>query len=536
MPFEIRNILPQAPARAVALYLVGYVLLDWISYIYPAVPPLAVTPWNPPPGLSLAFLLRYGPANAPWVFVASVAADLFVRGVHLSPLMVVGAALLVTVAYSTLAVALKYALGFQADFTRLRDAVSFLIATTVTTLLLALAMVGMWRVTGLLGTAKFVQIVEQFWIGDLLGVVILTPLLLVWSRRPLPVPRIRWTESALQFVAILLAVWLIFDSGLAQDLKLFYVLFLPLIWIAMRNGIEGAVVASAVIQFSMILTMWLAHYRADTVLDFQVLLLAVAVTGLILGMTVSERREADAKLRLKQEELDRSLRLAGASEMASALAHELNQPLTAIGNYVHACQLLLQRDQKATDLLRQTLDKVAAESIRAGSVVRQLREFFRNGASRVAPTAITPLLQGSISSTRARFERHVIDCRLDVAPNLPTLSIDRVQIEMVLHNLIANAVDALKTSLATPRKIWINAALLDPRTLRVSVSDNGPGIVPEVAAGLFRPFASAKADGMGLGLTICRSIVEAHGGRLWYEAIGGSTVFSFTLPARESIG
>jgi signal transduction histidine kinase len=534
MPFVLSDILPKAPARAVALYLLGYVLLDRISYIYPAIPPLAVTPWNPPPGLSLAFLLRYGPSNAPWVFVAVVVADLLVRGLHLSPDVLLGAALLVTAAYTGLALTLRNVLRIQVDFTQLRDAVLFLFAVAVTTGVLALAMVALWRAAGLLGAAQFAQIAAQFWIGDLLGVVIMTPLLLVLTRRPRPVTNIGWTESLLQLTSILLAIWLIFGSGLAQDLKLFYVLFLPLIWIAMRHEIEGAVVASAVIQFSMILTMWFAHYRAETVLDFQVLLLAIAVTGLILGMTVSERREADAKLRMKQAELDRSLRLAGAAEMASALAHELNQPLTAIGNYVNACQLIIEKNQTASVALRQTLTKVADESIRAGSVVRKLREFFRTGASRLAPTDLAPLLYGSIDAARQRLDKYAIESRVEAAPGLPIVLLDRVQIEMVLHNLIANAIDALSTAAMPARRLWIRALLDDPRTLRISVGDNGPGIAPDVAAHLFSPFATAKADGMGLGLTICRSIVDSHGGQLSYSTSNGDTVFSFTLPVKES--
>ena len=200
-------------------------------------------------------------------------------------------------------------------------------------------------------------------------------------------------------------LWLVFGSHLFDELKLFYILFLPLMWIAMRHGIEGTTIATLVIQVGLIVAMWLGGYGAGAVLEFQFLLLAVAITGLFLGLTVSERREIALQLREKQFELDRSLRLVGASELASALAHELNQPLSAIGSYVRACQVMIGGEREAPKALKDTMDKVVVEVTRAGNVVHQLRDFFRTGSGHLVPRertrAVTELARHSPPAARA---------------------------------------------------------------------------------------------------------------------------------------
>ena len=341
-------------AGLIAGYLVAYVALDWASYIYPVAPPLAITPWNPAPGLSVALLLRFGTRNGPWLFVAALLADLLVRGPHAPwPLLLVAAAL-PAIVYTAFAAALRSAaLRFRPDFSTLHDATLFVAATVLATAGLALVFVGLFHAAGELTTgggsaaggnlaaAGYWQAAAHFWIGDLIGVLVTAPLLLVLSRRRRVGRRRSAAERIAQLAAILAALWIVFESGWAEELKLFYVLFLPLVWIAMRHGIEGTVIATAIIQVGLIAAMRAAGYATRDVLEFQVLLVAVALTGLFLGMTVSERWAIARQLRAREIELDRSLRLAGASEMASALAHELNQPLAAIGSYVRACQLML---------------------------------------------------------------------------------------------------------------------------------------------------------------------------------------------------
>jgi C4-dicarboxylate-specific signal transduction histidine kinase len=332
----------------------------------------------------------------------------------------------------------------------------------------------------------------------------------------------------MQGMSIVLALWIVFGTRFGDEPKLFYLLFLPVIWIAMRHGIEGGVFGTLTVQLGLIAAIVATRRGDGAVLDFQFLMLAVAATGLVLGAAVSERRAIERQLRDKQMRLDRSLRLAAASELASALAHELNQPLSAITAYLRACEMMLAAPQRDTNGLKATMDKVVAEANRAGSVVRRLRDFFRSGTAQPETVEPAVLVQEACTTVRERAERHRIALETP-AGDAPAVVVDRVQIEAVLHNLLANAIDALKMR-PEGRAIRVVIAKDDAGFVRITIADNGPGIAAEIAEALFEPFVTTKPRGTGLGLAISRSIIDAHGGRLWYEALAPGSAFSFTIP------
>ena len=512
-------------------YLCGYVALDWVSYVYPVAPPLAITPWNPPPGLSVALLLRRGLREAPWLFVAALGAEFIVRGVHIPIGMILVASALPALTYTAVAWLLRGPLRIDPDFVTVRDATVFVTITALATFVLALCFAGVFEMAGLIPGEAFGRSVAQYWIGDAIGVVITTPLLLVFTRSRRSIVHHSVSEAAMHASLLVAAIWVVFGSGWLEELKLFYILFVPLIWIALRYGIEGTTVATVIIQVGLIVAMRLGGYGAGTVLQFQFLLLAVAVTGLFLGLTISERREITLRLRDKQFELDRSLRLTSASEMASALAHELNQPLTAIGGYVRACQLIVNAQNPTPAGLKETMDKIVTEVTRAGNVVRQLRDFFRTGSGRVTPLGVGEILRAAEATAQPRLRRHNVRWRIDCPASVPAVLADRIQVETVLHNLISNAIDALKAVAEERREIVVSAATEESGFVRISVMDSGPGVPQEIASQLFRPFATSKPHGMGLGLAISRSIVEARGGRLWLQPSAVGSMFSFTLPS-----
>jgi len=521
----------RSTARAVALiggYLLAYVALDWVSYVYP-VAPLGITPWNPPPGLSLALLLRYGLRNGPWLMVAAFAAEIVVRGAPAPLPWLALAAALIAGGYTFLAWLLLGPLRCGPDFRSLRDVAVFAAVVTVATAVIAIGYVGTFDISGVLPNDMFVSSVARFWIGDLIGIVVTTPLLLIFTRRDAPLAGIRPWEATGQVLAIALTLWIVFASGLSLELDLFYLLFVPLIWVAVRHGLPGTTISILLIQVGLIAALKLGGYSAGAVLQFQFLLLSLAVTGIVLGAAISERRQAEVRLREKQFELDRTLRLAAASELASALAHELNQPLSAIATYVRACQVMTADEGASQGALRETMDKVVEETARASGVVRRLREFFRAGSMRLESLEVEPLLRAAIAAEHYRIERHRVTCEIVCASGLPQVLADRVQIEIVLHNLLANAIDALKDNATEARIIRMTAKLENAQLVRVTAADSGPGITPDVADQLLHPFLTSKASGMGLGLAISRSIIEAHGGRLSVEA-GTSGMISFTLP------
>lgn len=261
-------------------------------------------------------------------------------------------------------------------------------------------------------------------------------------------------------------------------------------------------------------------------------------TGFVRDLT--HRRAAEARLQELQAELLHVSRVSAAGEMASALAHELNQPLTAVASAVRAAQRMLTNppDRPAVPTeIREAVGLAAEQALRAGQIVRRLRDFvIRDGEADKRAEDLGKLAEvaGTLALMGARERGVRID--LSISPQLPLVFADRIQIQQVLLNLIRNALEAMVQGQGedgTPRKceLSVTARPVGPDWVEVAVTDTGPGLAPAIAGRLFESFVSGKPGGMGMGLSICRSIVEAHGGRLWAAANpGGGTVFRFTLP------
>ena len=256
-------------------------------------------------------------------------------------------------------------------------------------------------------------------------------------------------------------------------------------------------------------------------------------TGFIRDLT--EQQITEERLKELQSEVTHMSRFTALGEMASTLAHEMNQPLTAIANYLKGCHRLLGRmEGESTDVLREAVGKAADQALRAGDIIRRLREFVSRGESDRRVESLPKLIEdaSTLALIGAKESGVAVAFRLDPAAAL--VFADRIQIQQVLVNLIRNAIEIMIES-APPRELEIATASAADGTIEVAVADSGAGLAPEVAAHLFQPFVTTKRKGMGLGLSICRTIVEAHGGRIWVDArAGGGTVFRFTLrSARE---
>lgn len=249
-------------------------------------------------------------------------------------------------------------------------------------------------------------------------------------------------------------------------------------------------------------------------------------TGFVRDLT--ERQRAELKLQELQAELIHVSRLSAMGTMASTLAHELNQPLTAVSNYVSAARdLIITPDAESLAIVAEALEEAASESIRAGQIVRRLRDFVAKGESERRVEPLPKLVHEASSLALVGASEKGIRATIRLDPAADFVLADRVQIQQVLVNLIRNAVEAMEHS--ETRELVIAAAAPTEGQVLVTVADTGPGIAPDIAEQLFQPFVSTKAEGMGLGLSICRTIVQAHGGDLWVESGQGGTVFSFTL-------
>jgi two-component system sensor kinase FixL len=253
-------------------------------------------------------------------------------------------------------------------------------------------------------------------------------------------------------------------------------------------------------------------------------------TGFIRDLT--ERQQTEARLQELQSELVHISRLTAMGEMASSLAHELNQPLSAIANYLKGShRLLADRADPESLRLRGAVDKAADQALRAGEIIRRLRDFVARGETETRVESISKLVEeaGALALVGAKHQGVHVRFRLD--PRADLVLADKVQIQQVMLNLIRNAVEAM-TEAESPRRELVVTTALVADMVEVSVADSGHGIAPAVADQLFQPFVTTKRDGMGVGLSISRTIVEAHGGRIWAEPNpGGGTVFRVTLRA-----
>lgn len=245
---------------------------------------------------------------------------------------------------------------------------------------------------------------------------------------------------------------------------------------------------------------------------------------------VTQRKRAEEEARQRQAELAHVLRVTAMGEMAAGLAHELNQPLSAIVNYARGCARRLADVNAPPDLL-DVLDRIANEALRAGEVVRGLKRVVRKEPPGTSQIDLNEVARDAIALVRGEARERQILMRLESAAQLPPLHADRVQIEQVILNLLRNAVDAISKP---PGIVSLRLEAIEGRAVRVAIADTGDGIPPELGERIFAPFFTTKISGLGMGLSISRTIIEAHGGRLWADAnAGAGSTFSFTLPLDE---
>jgi signal transduction histidine kinase len=510
-------------------FLAGYVLLDWASYIQPF-GVFGITPWNPPTGLSFVLILIFGQRFLPLIFLAPLLADIVVRRFPLPLHIELLSCLIIGAGYGFAAMSLlRPTLRFDVSLSSMRDMVLLMLAAVASAAIVSALHVLLLCVAGLVAWDDYAAAALRYWIGDVIGIAVVAPFLLILLTRGRPLA-LTW-ETAIQVVAVIAALWIVFATAAGQRLQLFYILFLPIVWIAVRTGLEGVSAGLVLTQVGLIVAIELLAPTEVNVTAFQALMLVLTITGLAAGVLVTERRRAEFQLRLQQDAQARLARLGGMGELAAALAHEINQPLTAAGTYTRLAAQALGPQGTQPEMAREAANKAVGQVERAAEVVRRLRQLIQLGRSEIAPVAMSRIVPESLELLRPEIERHNITVREQLSRDLPPVMADILQVEQVLINLVRNSIEAISGAEVPRGQVIIEALPSGADLVEVRVRDNGPGFEREQLEASPQPFATTKADGLGVGLALSRSIVEAHGGRLWLGASAQGAVVHFTLPA-----
>ena len=511
-------------------YLASYVLLDWISFVEP-VASLGITPWNPPPGLSFALILLFGIEFLPWLFIAPLIADAIVRQFPLPIWPELVTALVIGLGYGVGAWILTQPwLRFDVALRVKRDLVCLIIVAAVAAAIVGLSYVSIVVAFGQLEPAQFVQAAMRYWIGDMIGIAVVTPVLLVLFTRRRP-SVLSW-ELLGPLALLAAALWLVVGVEPLR-FQLFYLLFLPVIWTAVRFGLEGVTIGLAITQIGLMAAIHLSGQSAIDITALQALMIVLALTGLAVGVLVDEQQRTQHRLRLHQEALSRITRIGSMGEFAAALAHELNQPLTAIGNYTRLAKEAAQGASADLPTVVEATAKAAEQVDRAADVVRRLRDFIRLGRSERASVALASVVEQVERLARPELQQYGIMLDVQVAPDLPLVTADSLQIQQVLLNLLRNAVESLTEAGRYDGKVVISADNTPAGFVTVYVRDNGPGFDAAMFEHGIVPFATSKPEGMGLGLSLSRSIIESHGGELTVGGDPTGAVVRFTLVSSE---
>ncbi len=521
--------LQRALAVCVA-FLLGFAALDWVSYLYP-ISPLGITPWNPAAGLTFVLLWRWGARAVPLAALATVISDLVIRGTPTNPVALSIGSLWIAAIYA-LAVHLLNRLKVDSHLPGLRDVIWFTALVGPATLVAAVGYVSAFVAAETLSTPEWLTSVLRFWIGDLNGILVTAPALLVWHWQQFPRAALRRLAEALadgtawlvllQALSIVIALYVTFGLPMTDEFKFFYLLFLPVTWAALRWGVPGAALTVAATQIGLISVVLLMGYQVVPFIEFQILMLALCHTGLVIGAVVSERRRARAELLVHQAALSRAEQFAAAGEMTAALAHEVNNPIAALMQYVQASRIMADRATLDRQTLTEVLDKALNEGRRASDVVRTLRDFYRAGQLDLTITDLSDVAERVVDQLDGEARRRGVQVRRRATAHA-LVRVDPMQIFILARNLVENAIAAADRPGAHIVEVGVEH---HGNVAQLTVDDNGPGFGSPPHTLPFAPFHTSKPDGMGLGLAIANRIATSHGTRLdiGVAPLGGARV------------
>lgn len=501
----------------------GYVALDRASLVRPLFG-LGLSPWEPAPALLLAFLFFGGRAMLPYALTAPFLSYAIAPPALLPWHVAALETLLLVLPFAAMAELASHKAGFDQRLCRMSDVLLLTMGTALATALTSLGTVALFIAFDLLHAPQFVQAVGRRFSGLFTGVLGLAPLLFAVSSR-------RWRpacgrEEAAQAAALGAALIVVFGYQHATAFQLFYLLFLPMLWITLRNGITGSVVMLPLVQIGLVVGAEFRFGGEPGLVILQVLMAALSITALFVGAVVTERETVATRLRDQQAALFRAMRVRSAGETAVAIAHELNQPLAALSTYSELTrravldgnsELALRASEKLTDLCG-----------RAHGILKSTRKLVATETGEWKPTSLPGLVGDVVALVEPELKGTKISITTIVTEGIPPCSVDKVQIEQALYNLIVNAIEAIREDGPDGRVV---VALYKSATgVSLEVRDSGSGFPPGLAETATNTFITTKPNGSGLGLAIARSVAESHGGSLTIGGGPGGAVVTLTLP------
>lgn len=509
------------------LYIVAYAGIVWLSAAYTP-NRLGIVPWGPQTGLAFAAFLLIGSRLWPFLIIAVAAGD-FATAWPSMPLTVrLLAPIIIGGGYSLALYVLTYpALRFDPYLRTLRDVLLLETTAILSSTTIAVLYVNLLAACGVLHSGELLSAAFRFAISDLIGISIVTPLLLLGYRGShIPTPNI---ENGLQGGSIAAALVLAFGFPSLPHFRLFNVVFFPIIWIALRYGLQGAAYGLFVTQLGLIAALHFIGDQPGNLPAFQGLMLVLAFTGLAIGGLVSERRRVEQQLRLHRDSGAEIFRLGSAGELATAIAHEINQPLTAIANYTQIIQRYLDAGLGNRHTAIEAAAKVSDQVARTDAVIKSFRELVRRGRPRLKSESVYDVLSEAVELTMPMLQQKDIDASVSVERDTHAVMMDRLQIEQVLINLIQNSTEAMSARPIEQKRLSLHAANVGT-SVEITVADNGPGFPSWFDIRRPAMLLSEKAEGLGVGLSFCRTIVESHRGELRIGGSADGAVVTIRLP------
>ena len=382
-------------------------------------------------------------------------------------------------------------------------------------------------------------------IGNMLGILTVTPLFMILDRsEALQAYLTRWSPfHYLMFACLVLVSFVVFAVDEVDEFKFFYLILLPVVAFAVKDGYVAAAFSVLASDLLMMAILYWRDSTSSSVTELQFLMLALSVTGLLLGAAVSDRTRAVEDLKISHQRLQDSQasllqasRLSLASEMVAALAHELNQPLSSMRNFVRTVRRKLDIGTVDPDELRTDIDAAVEQVDAAANLLRSTRRFLERGSVQRSPVDVVTLVQKCRELAQPELKKAGISLIVQDLSKLPLVTCNDIQIQQVVLNVLRNAREEIVASGTDDRSIWLTgSASSRPGFVEISIEDSGPGVAPDLKPHLFHPLQSTKPDGLGLGLSLCSTIIRGHGGDfiLGESSRGGGACFVFTLPVTD---